>query len=83
MPLYYLHVSNSVGNARDTEGQDLPDLDAARTLAVDSIRSIVAEEAKAGKIDLAGHIEIADTEGRVLGEVRYSEAFELTLGERC
>ncbi len=80
MPRYFLHAFNSTGTARDEEGTDLPDMAAARALALDSIRSIVAMEARAGRIDLNGRIEIADASGAALDRVDYREAFELSLG---
>jgi hypothetical protein len=80
MPRYFLHVFNSTGTARDDEGADLPDMAAARQLALDSIRSIMAMEARAGRIDLNGRIEIADSSGAVLDRVAYREAFVLSLG---
>jgi hypothetical protein len=80
MPIFLFHVFNSVGTARDDEGSDLPDLNAAKDHALDSIRSIIAEEARTGRIDLNGHIEIADPAGETLGRVAYREAFDLKLG---
>jgi hypothetical protein len=81
MPRFYLHLYNRVGFARDEEGEELPDLAAARELAMTSIRDILAAEAKEGSIDLRGRIEIADENQEVLAVVRFPEAVELHLGE--
>ena len=82
MPIFFFHVFNSTGTTCDSEGSDVPHIAAARELALDSIRSIIAEEAREGKIDLNGHIEIVDAAGAVLGRVNYGEAFDLKLGDR-
>jgi hypothetical protein len=77
MPLFFLHVYNRTGSSRDEEGLDLPDLDAARTQAVQGIRSILRDEVGRGKIDFEGHIDIADESGRVLATVTYHDAVDL------
>jgi hypothetical protein len=59
MPNYYMHLFNSVGPVRDEEGRDLPDLAAAREEAIRNARSIMAEEIRAGGLDLSARIEIA------------------------
>lgn len=81
MPHYFLHIHNGIGNARDEEGIELPGVPDARERAILGIRSIVAEEARDGKIDLAGRITICDADGEVLLEVPFREAFELQLGD--
>lgn len=79
MPHYYLHISNGIGTALDEEGVDLPGVPDARARAIDGIRSIIAEEAREGRIDLHGRIEIANAEGETLLEVPFCDAFELRL----
>lgn len=74
MARFYLHVHNRIGFVTDEEGQDLRDVQAAREVAITSIRSIVAEEAQQGVIDLTGRVEIADG-GRVVAVVPFREAF--------
>ena len=77
MPLFYLHVYNQIGLARDEEGEDLPDIDLARKKAIDGIRSILSDEAHQGVLDLRGKVEIANDRGEVLDVVPFSDAFEL------
>lgn len=80
MPRFFFHVHNGDGETHDEEGLDLPDQAHARGVAIDSIRSIIAEEARQGMIDLQGRIDI--TEGDcVLLQIVFVEAFDLRLPE--
>lgn len=77
MARYYLHINNGGGYSEDAEGQDLPDLDAARGAAIEGVRSLLSEEARHGQLDLSGQIEIADADGNILLIVPFTEAVEL------
>jgi len=79
MARYYLHIINGGGYSEDPEGQELPDLDAARTAAIEGMRSLLSEEARQGQLDLSGRIDIADTDGNILLSVPFSDAVELRL----
>jgi len=77
MARYYLHINNGGGYSEDSEGQELADLDAARTAAIEGVRSLLSEEARQGQLDLSGTIEIADADGNILLIVPFSDAVEL------
>jgi hypothetical protein len=77
MPHYYLHVYNSIGCSPDDEGQELPDLEAARGVAVEGIRSILSDDVVHGVIDFGGRIDIADAAGALLASVPFRDAVEL------
>ncbi|HUD95326.1 DUF6894 family protein [Sphingobium sp.] len=79
MTRFYLHLHNQTGTAPDEQGQDLGSLDEARQLALDSIRDVLSEEVRQGRIDFRGHIEIADETGEALAILRFSEAVELVV----
>jgi hypothetical protein len=79
MPRFYFHVFNGSGRTADDEGVDLQDEAAARRMAMDSIRSMVAEEALKGVLDLDGHIEIKGASGDPLTKIGFTEAFSLRL----
>ena len=81
MPHYYLHVRNTVGYARDEEGQEFADLAHARLQALAGARSILSEEVKAGLLDLRGAIEIADAAGAILLEAPFADAVVITTDE--
>lgn len=79
MPHYFLHVRNTA-YAKDEEGNDFPNLAAAREAAVNGARSILSEEVKHGALDLRGAIEIAEGETIVL-VVPFAEAVAVKTGE--
>lgn len=78
MARYYFHIYNGHGETRDHEGVEIAEAD-ARGMAVDSIRSIVSEEARDGLIDLRGHIDVVDQKGGLVFKTEFVEAFNLRL----
>ena len=79
MPHYFFHVQNGNGFTRDEEGVDLEDEAAARAMATESIRSMVAEEARKGVLDLDGFIDVLDGGATRLTRIGFSEAFSLRI----
>lgn len=77
MSLFFLHIVNRIGSARDEEGVELDDLAAAIEQAKEGVRSVISDEARTGRIDFNGRIEIADESGAVLRIVPFPEAFEI------
>lgn len=73
MPRYHLNLFESYGEASDDEGTHLPDLDAARQLAITGIRSILAEDVTKGELNLAGRLEVTDADGVVLLTMAFDE----------
>lgn len=79
MPRFFFHVFNGHGHTPDEEGVDLQDEAAAQRMALDSIRSIVSEEARKGVIDLDGYVDIVDGSAHSLVKVSFPEAFTLRM----
>ena len=77
MPRFFLHIANRIGYARDEEGVELDDLAAAVEQAKDGIRSIISDEARTGRIDLDGRVEIADETGTVRRVIPFPDAVEI------
>jgi uncharacterized protein DUF6894 len=77
MARFFLNIHDGSGFAEDPEGQDLADLDAARLQAIDGVRSLLSEEARHGRLDLFGSIEITDSNGATLLVVPFREAIDL------
>jgi hypothetical protein len=82
MARFYLNIRNGGGYVEDVEGQELPDLAAARLQAIEGVRSVLSEEARQGEIDLSGSIEIADHAGNILLVLPFSDAVSLRLSEK-
>ena len=74
MTHYYLHQRGGPHEFIDEEGQELPDLDAARRCAIGGIRSILADEVMHGRFHLDERIDICTSDGRPLLSVAFSEA---------
>ena len=55
----------------------MPDLAAAREIAVNGIRSMLADDVKHGVVDLRGRIDICSETGDVLAVVGFSEAVDI------
>jgi hypothetical protein len=79
MSRYFLHLINGIGVAPDEEGVDVARVEQAAQQAIAGIRSIVSDEAKRGRIDLNGRVDIADEEGRIQAVIPFSDAFELSM----
>lgn len=79
MPRYFFYVFNGDGLTRDEEGIDLQDQAAATRMALDSIRSMISEEARKGVLDLDGYIDIVDGGAQSLLKVSFPDAFTLRL----
>ena len=77
MPLFYLHVCNGSGFIEDEEGQELPDLAAAREAAIDGARDIMREDIRRGELDPASFIEVEDSEHQHLFTLQFSEAVRI------
>ena len=74
MPRYFFHVRDKDGDiSRDEEGQDLPDLEAARAEAVSANREMLGERLLHGGSLNHRQIEIADENGKVLIIIGASE----------
>ena len=78
MPLYYLHVCNGNGFIEDEEGQDLPDIEAARVAAVRGARDIMSEEIRRGELNRASFIEVEDQDHQYLFTLQFSDAFRIS-----
>jgi hypothetical protein len=73
MPRFFFHVRNGGGDVgHDTEGEELPDLEAAQHEAVNTNREMLGERLLHGGAHHR-HIEIADENGEVLAMVKASE----------
>lgn len=78
MSLFYFHVCNGHGLIEDEEGQELPDLEAARAVATRGARDIMAGEMRHGTLDLSSFIEIEDMDHQLVYTLGFEDAVDLT-----
>lgn len=76
MPRFFFHVRDE-DTTRDEEGQELPDLDAAKREAIEGLRDLLCGEVRYGRIDLGRRIEVADEAGATVLTVTAEEAVRL------
>lgn len=69
MPKFFFHIHDENGFSRDREGQQLPDLEAARREAFNASREILGEKLLHGGSLNCRTIEIVDEAGHVLDKV--------------
>ena len=76
MPKFFIHARRGDEIARDLEGQDLPDLEAAQAAALQSVRELLAEEIKhETRLPLDSMI-ISDESGRELKTIRATDILQ-------
>jgi hypothetical protein len=77
MPRYFFHIYNH-DITMDEEGRELPDIEAARELALDSARDLVCDSVHLGHLNLDHRIEVADEGGETLIVLTFREAFTIS-----
>lgn len=78
MPMYFFNVRRRSEVISDPEGQELPDLDAALTEAIEGARDLAADSVRSGEsLDLTDCFEITDDAGQLLATVRFCEALDI------
>ena len=77
MPRFYLHICNGDGFIEDEEGQELPDLKAARDEAIRGLRGVMSAELQDGQLNMASFIEIEDDEHHLMMTVQFMDAVDI------
>jgi hypothetical protein len=73
MPRFFFNIREGAEFSRDLEGQDLPDVEAARREAISSSREMLSERMLHGGSLNHRQIEIADETGHVVDVVTTDE----------
>ncbi len=76
MPRFYFHLRNTL-ETDDEEGRELPDLEAARELALENAREIVCANIREGYLNLDHRIEVTDADGREVLVITFRDAFRI------
>ncbi|MBU3077526.1 DUF6894 family protein [Sphingomonas quercus] len=77
MPHYYFDLHNGTGLTRDEEGLDLVDEAAARAVSLETIRSILSDEARSGSLDLVGRIDVRGAAGETVMSISFEDAVQV------
>ena len=87
MPRFFIHVRDALGTTRDEEGQDLPDLEAARRevfhAAKEYLGAKLAASDEPSETDMDRVIAVADANGSVLLSMRFAEVADHLLHPRA
>jgi hypothetical protein len=73
VPRFFFHLYDD-GIVLDQEGQELPDIEAAREKALGQARDMICAEVQLGHLSLRHRIEIEDERSRVLLTVQFRDA---------
>lgn len=80
MPQYYFDLHNDMDVA-DNEGKKLPDIEAARTHALEEARHMIAASTtEQGKIDLRHYITVRDEGGAEVHCIDFGDAVSVQRG---
>jgi hypothetical protein len=79
MKRYFLHLNFLRDYVIDPEGVELPDLEAAKTEARDTVRELAAHHLKVAKPFTLWSIRLCDDSGGLLAEVTAAEALNEVL----
>ena len=76
MPRFFFNLRNEI-NVEDKEGQDLPDSDHARAVAVHHARGIMSEDVKDGRLILRDTIDVVDERGDPVLTLPFRDAIDI------
>lgn len=76
MPRYFFDVYDDVV-APDDEGQELPNLDAARLKALEGARELIIEQVRHGYMARSHWIDVRDEHGEHVLTVRFGDAVDV------
>lgn len=80
MTIYLFHLHERGAVTRDEEGQELPDIAAARAHAETAARSIICSDIEDGELCLECHIEIENRDTGERQEVAFRDVVHVTGG---
>ena len=77
MALYFFHLCDGSDRLLDVEGQELPDLDAAKAFALLCARDTLSHDIREGRLNLRVRLDVADTAGAIVHTLPLEEAFKV------
>lgn len=79
MPRYFFHLRDGEDILLDPEGRELDDREAVERMALDEARSIIADEARGGRIELNARIDVETEEGELVHRLDFVNAVEIVV----
>ena len=76
MPRYFFHVYDD-DVAQDDEGQELPNVAAARLVAIRGARDLIAEQVRHGHFVLSHWIDVSDDQGDKVLTVTFRDVVDI------
>ena len=76
VPRFFFHLYDDMV-ARDEEGQELPDADAARRRALASAREMACAEVLKGHLALHHRVDVEDESGEVIASVHFRDVVRI------
>lgn len=77
MPRYFFHIHNHIETV-DEDGLELPDLQAARKMAIKAARAMMAENLIDGQLWLDHWIEVENEAHQQVLAIKFGDAVEIT-----
>ncbi|MBA2771457.1 MAG: hypothetical protein M3428_00600 [Pseudomonadota bacterium] len=76
MPRFFFHIYDD-GIARDADGRDFPDAEAAKREAIKGARELMCEQVREGRLALNHRVEIEDDTGNRVATLRFGDLVQI------
>lgn len=80
MARYYLHLRDHSEQILDPEGLECADENVMRETVLESVRDLIAGDAREGAIDLRFRIDAEDQAGRIVHSLPFEDAVTIQRG---
>jgi len=77
VPRFFFHLRDHVHSIIDPDGDELPDLSAAKQKALSAARELLSAEIKTGLIDLRFRVDVEVEAGQVVHSLPFAQAFTI------
>ena len=77
MTRYFFHLRSYSDELLDSEGCELPNLEAARDQAIRYAQDTLSHEIREGRLNLSYRLDVEDSDGTIAHSLPFSEAFEV------
>ena len=82
MPSYFFHLRSDVDEALDTEGVNLPDVEAVKRAGIEAARDVMAGDLREGLLDLRYRIDVENSSGVLVFTLNFEHAVHVISATR-